>query len=74
MMEALDKGGTINLIGISNTQALYLFATTVAKCNKKVDFEDVCSRLSGADAIKAVQLAKLFYVASSRRVREKPNT
>ena len=23
---------------------------------------------------KAVQLAKLFYVASSRRVREKPNT
>ena len=74
MMEALDKGGTINLIGISNTQALYLFATTAAKCNKKVDFEDVCSRLSGADAIKAVQLAKLFYVASSRRVREKPNT
>ena len=37
MMEALDKGGTINLIGISNTQALYLFATTVAKCNKKVE-------------------------------------
>ena len=74
MMEALDKDGSLNLIGITNSQALYLFAATAAKCNEKVDEADVLARLSSADAVKAVQLAKLFYVASSRRVREKPNT
>jgi len=68
MMEALDKDGTVNLFGITNRQALYLFAATAGKCNDKVDANDVCSRLSGADAVKAVQLAKLFYAASSRRV------
>ena len=70
MMEALDKDGSLNLIGITNRQALYLFAATAAKCNEKVDEADVLARLSSADAVKAVQLAKLFYVASNRRVRE----
>ena len=67
MMEALDRDGSFNLIGITNRQALYLFAATAAKCNGKVDENDVLSRLSSADAVKAVQLAKLFYVASNRR-------
>lgn len=69
MMEALDKDGTVNLIGISNHQALYLFAATAAKCNEKVDENDVITRMSAADAVKAVTLAKLFYVASSRRAK-----
>ena len=72
MMDALDADGGANLFGITNRQALFLFAATAGKCNEKVDEKDVRQRLSSADAVKAVQLAKLFYAASSRRA--KPNT
>lgn len=72
MIEALDKDSIINMFGISNRQALFLFAATAEKCNEKVDAMDVVYRLSAADVVKAVQLAKLFYAASFRA--EKKNT
>lgn len=77
MMDALDEIVTVNnMYGISNKQALALFAATAGKCAPMVedgsthtrlfDAKDVKARLGAADAVKAIQLAKLFYQASSQ--------
>ena len=77
MMDALDSVPTVNnMFGITNKQAMALFAATAEKCAPQVsdggittrlyDAKDVKSRMSAADAIKAMQLAKLFYNASSQ--------
>ncbi len=74
--DALDSVTTYNFNVITNKQALALFAATAAKCAPEVDDDghmiklydarDIRKRLGPADAIKAVQLAKLFYSASSQ--------
>ena len=77
MMDALDSVATINnMFGISNKQAMALFAATAEKCAPMVDdggkltrlfdAKDVKARLGAADSVKAMQLAKLFYNASSQ--------
>ncbi|MBR3740565.1 MAG: hypothetical protein IKN04_08905 [Clostridia bacterium] len=77
VMDALDSVMAVNnMFGISNKQAMALFAATAEKCAPMVedggkttrlyDAKDIKSRLAGADAIKAMQLAKLFYNASSQ--------
>lgn len=77
MMDALDEVVTVNnMFGISNKQALALFATTAGKCapmledgssmTRMYDAKDVKSRLGAADSVKAIQLAKLFYQASGQ--------
>ena len=77
MMDALDNVPTINnMFGISNKQALLLFAATAEKCapmvdaggkmTRQYDAKDVRDRLSATDAVKALQIAKLFYNASSQ--------
>lgn len=74
MMTALDSVPVNNLFAISNQQAMALFAATAAKCAPKVegtkrrvyDERDIKRGMGAADAVKAVQLAKLFYNASSQ--------
>lgn len=78
MLDALDSVPVNNVFAINNAQALALFAATAAKCAPEIDEEsgvrktrlfdakDVKKRLGPTDAVKAVQLAKLFYNASSQ--------
>ena len=76
MIEALDSVPVNNMFAITNEQALALFAASAAKHapnmedgnkrGKLYDAKDVRQRISGVDSIKAVQIAKLFYNASSR--------
>ena len=77
MMDALDSVPTVNnMFGVTNKQAIALFAATAEKCapiiddggklTKLYDAKDVKGRLGAADAVKAMQLAKLFYNASSQ--------
>lgn len=76
MMDALDSANVNNMFNISNEQAMALFAATAAKCapwiddgrikTRLYDAKDVKARLGAADAVKALQLAKLFYHASGQ--------
>lgn len=76
MMDALDSVPTNNLLAISNKQAIALFATTAEKQAPMIqdgghmirlyDAKDVKKGLMAADSVKAVQLAKLFFNASSQ--------
>lgn len=76
MMDALDSAPFNNVFAISNSQAMALFCATAGKCAPEVDDDghrtrlydakDVKKRLGPADSVKAVQLAKLFYNASSQ--------
>ena len=68
LLDALDDTETINSspFAITNRQAMAIFAATAGKCTDDLDARDIMDRLSGVDAIKAVQLAKLFWNASHR--------
>lgn len=66
MMDVLDSDSVGNMFAISNKQALALFAETAGNCTELVDNKDILKRISGPDSVKAMQLAKLFYSASSQ--------
>jgi len=77
MMDALDSVAMVNnMFGISNRQAIALFAATAEKCapifddggtrTRLYDAKDIREKLGAADSVKAMQLAKLFYNASSQ--------
>ena len=51
---------------ITNRQALALFAQAAAKQTEKVDMRDIMERIGMTDAVEAVQLATLFFSASTR--------
>lgn len=51
---------------ITYRQGLALFAAAAAKQTDKVDTRDIISRMGATDAVKAVQLATLFFSASAR--------
>lgn len=83
LLDALDSVPAINYMTVTNLQGLRLFAVAAAKCapfvdtngsNKTLlyDSRDICKRLSGVDALRAVMLAKNFYAASFRVA--KPNS
>lgn len=74
---ALDSVLVNNMFAITNEQALAVFALSAAKCapviereggykSKMYDAKDIKSRISAVDSIKAVQLTKLFYNASTQ--------
>lgn len=74
---ALDTILVNNMFAITNEQALAVFALSAAKCapfiekeggvkSRMYDARDIKSRISGPDSIKAVQVAKLFYNASTQ--------
>ena len=69
LADAMDKGaagGGGNAFRITNRQALEVFAAAAAKETEGVDAGDIKRGLSSQDAIKAVQLATVFFVASSQ--------
>ena len=60
-----DPSGS-NIFRISSKQGLLLFAAAAAKETEGVDATDIRERMGVADAIKAVQVATVFFVASTR--------
>ena len=69
LADALDRGASEtggNAFRITNRQALEVFAAAAAKKTEGADAVDIKRGLSGQDAIKAAQLATVFFVASSR--------
>lgn len=66
--DAMDSDASRNAdsFHLTNRQALSLFAVAVAKVTEDVDKEAVIRGLSIGDTIKAVQLATVFFVTSSR--------
>ena len=54
---------------ITYRQALALFAKAAAKQTEKVDTRDIIERIGMTDAVEAVQLATLFFSASTRAGR-----
>lgn len=69
LARALDFGeGPKDSFRLSDVQALNYFACAAAKCQKTggLDATDIRERIGGMDAIKAIQLATVFFRASSR--------
>lgn len=77
IIETLDSvPGVNNVFAISNEQAMAIFAASAAKCAPMIedgstrtrlyDAKDIKKRMGAVDCVKAVQLAKLFYGASSQ--------
>ena len=68
MMKAMDRGARNggNAFRITNEQALELFIASAGKETEGCDADDVRRGLSSVDAVKAVQLATVFFVASSQ--------
>lgn len=63
-----DQNAT-QIYRITYRQALALFATAAAKENDLLDMKDIISRIGATDAVEAVQLATLFFTASTRAGR-----
>jgi hypothetical protein len=63
-MDTDPAGG--NVFNISTKQALTLFAKAAAKETKGIDDIDIRERISIQDSVKAVQLAALFFFATTR--------
>ena len=67
--EAMDSDPNANSTAyrrITYRQALSLFAMAAAKQTDNVDMKDVVGRIGGTDAVQGVQLATLFFAASTR--------
>lgn len=68
MVRAMDRGAQNggNAFRITSEQALELFIASAGKETEGCDAADVRRGLSSVDAVKAVQLATVFFVASSQ--------
>ena len=68
MVRAMDRGAANggNAFRITSEQALELFIASAGKETPGVDAQDVRRGLFSVDAVKAVQLATVFFVASSQ--------
>jgi hypothetical protein len=65
--DAMDRDASaVNIFMITSKQAMMLFAATAAKETPGIDATDIRERMGIADAIKAVQLATIFFRASAR--------
>lgn len=63
-----DRNATSNY-RITYRQALSLFGKAAAKQTDELDMEDIVSRIGVTDAVEGVQLATLFFNASTRAGR-----
>ena len=68
MARAMDRGAQNggNAFRITSEQALELFIASAAKETEGCDAADIRRGLSSVDAVKAAQLATVFFVASSQ--------
>ena len=70
--DAMDNDMNANPNAIQNVthkQALALFAKAAAKQTEGLDMQDIMTRIGATDALEAVQLAKIFFVGSTRAGR-----
>ena len=66
-IDAMDSDPNAQQIfKITYRQALALFAKAAAKETEYVDMRDILERIGMTDAVEAVQLATLFFTASTR--------
>jgi hypothetical protein len=68
MSKAMDRGAPngANTFRLTAEQALELFIASAGKETDGVDAQDVRRGLSSVDSVKAIQLATVFFVASSQ--------
>ena len=70
-VEAMDADVTArNVCKISHKQALCLFATAAGKATPDVDSTDIKERIGAVDALRAVQLATVFLITSTRAANQ----
>ena len=70
-VEAMDADVTArNVFKISNKQALCLFAAAAGKTTPDVDATDIKERIGAVDALRAVQLATVFLITSTRAANQ----
>lgn len=70
-VEAMDADATArNVFKISNKQALCLFAAAAGKATPDVDATDIKERIGAVDALRAVQLATVFLITSTRAANQ----
>ena len=66
-VQALDADRSApNAFTLTNTQALAFFAAAAARKTPGLDTRDIRDRLGMQDAVKAIQLAQVFYAACNR--------
>lgn len=65
--EAMDSDpNSMQIFRITYRQALALFARAASKLTDGLDMRDIVEKMGGSDAVEAVQLATLFFNASTR--------
>lgn len=65
--DAMDSDySSSSMFRISNRQAFCLFAAAAGKVTPGIDATDIRERMGSTDAVKAVQLATIFFTASAR--------
>ncbi|MDO4647632.1 MAG: hypothetical protein Q4B26_03195 [Eubacteriales bacterium] len=70
MVNAMDSdSSSLNIYKITYKQSLALFAAAAARQTPSVDSRDIIERIGGTDALEGVQLAVLFFNASTRAGR-----
>lgn len=68
--DAMDSDpNAMQIFRITYRQGLALFATAAAKHTEAVDMRDIIERIGMTDAVEGVQLATLFFSASTRAGR-----
>lgn len=68
--EAMDSGiSSANVYDITYRQSLALFAKAAEKQTEDVDMKDILEQIGMTDALEAVQLATLFFRASTQAGR-----
>ena len=68
--DAMDSDqNAVGTYRITYRQALALFAKAAAKQTERLDMQDILSKIGVTDAVEAVQLATLFFNASTRAGR-----
>ena len=66
-VQALDADRAApNAFTLTNTQALAFFAAAAARKTAGLDTRDIRDRLGMQDAVKAIQIAQVFYAACNR--------
>lgn len=70
-MDSDNRGNAHQMYGITYRQGLNLFAAAAAKEVEELDATDIITRIGVTDAVEAVQLATLFFTASTRAGRKR---
>lgn len=70
-MDSDSRSNAQQMYSLTYRQGLNLFATAAAKEIEGLDMTDIVTRIGVTDAVEAVQLATLFFTASTRAGRKR---